>query len=473
MYEPAHRAAFGYGIIPWAFEEGIRSPLPPLTISLFFRVSESVFGGGPRVYITTARIALAVFSLTSVAAVYLAARRRSPSHGLIVGLVAAMWFELVYFASRPLLEAISLNFLFIATSIAWSRDHRFRRMEGAILGLCLAMTVLVRLEFAIPVLILLAWVAWSAPRATLIALALGASAPCLAFGIADWIVWGAPFASYVSAVRVNLFEGVASSFGVMGYGWYFSQLLTIYGVALTAILLALNVSGWAEHKLWTIIGVAIILSHSLIPHKEYRFVLPGFVSLVIAAALACSDLVVLYSQTFGASWGRKAHIVVIALWAAISCALALGPGFRSNLFRLRDDVSAALWLSDRTDLCGLLVYAELFPGYAFLHHNIPVYLSGYSRIELSEGLASVPQTQSFNFIVGPEILASRIEPTYRSQVCLTGLHSKPVCVFRRDGPCTPTGALVPALSQFAFGRYPPDMDWTIPAQQRRLNSREN
>ena len=62
MFEQAHRFAFGYGVIPWEFEEGIRSPLPPLAISVLFHLA-GAFGDSPRFYIAIVRLVLvAVFA---------------------------------------------------------------------------------------------------------------------------------------------------------------------------------------------------------------------------------------------------------------------------------------------------------------------------------------------------------------------------------------------------------------------------
>src|SRR6202012_5067785 len=101
IVEQSHRFAFVYGVIPWEFEEGTRSPLPPLAISGLFRLA-GLFGDGPRFYIATARIVLAAVSLLSVVALFFMGLRRGLTHAAIISVVAATWFELVYFSYRPL-----------------------------------------------------------------------------------------------------------------------------------------------------------------------------------------------------------------------------------------------------------------------------------------------------------------------------------------------------------------------------------
>src|SRR5579862_4627804 len=94
LFEQAHRIAFGYGIVPWEFRDGIRSPVLPYVLAGLFFVGDKVFGG-PEGYLLVARFALAASSLVGVAAVYRMGRRTSATHGVIAGLVAATWFELV------------------------------------------------------------------------------------------------------------------------------------------------------------------------------------------------------------------------------------------------------------------------------------------------------------------------------------------------------------------------------------------
>jgi phosphatidylinositol glycan class B len=57
-------------------------------------------------------------SLLVVASAYRMGLATSRIHALVAGVVAATWFELVYFSFRPLTEAISTDFLIAALSLA-------------------------------------------------------------------------------------------------------------------------------------------------------------------------------------------------------------------------------------------------------------------------------------------------------------------------------------------------------------------
>ena len=168
----------------------------------------------------------------------------------------------MYFSYRPLLEAISIEFLLVAISIVSCRKVGVSRWAASVFGFCIAVAVLLRIQFAIGGLILVLWVARGEEfRGRWLACALGALLPVAAFGLADWVAWGFPFESYFNSIRTNLFQGVASNYGIQPPTWYFTQALLIYSGAI-AILCALLLVSNRESVLWILIGTAIIFFHS-------------------------------------------------------------------------------------------------------------------------------------------------------------------------------------------------------------------
>jgi hypothetical protein len=460
MLEQAHRFAFGYGVIPWEFEEGVRSPLPPLAISGLFRLAE-LFGDGPRIYIATARFVLAAVSLLSVVALFFMGLRRSLTHAAIISVVAATWFELVYFSYRPLSEAMSVDFLLVAISIASYRSADISRWTAFIFGVCLAVAVLLRIQFAIGSLILIVWVAGHKEfRRQWLSSVSGALLPIAAFGLADWIDWGIPFVSYFNAIRVNLFQGVASNYGVQPPAWYFTHAVLLYSgviVVLGSLLLVPN----REAALWISIGAAIVLFHSAIPHKEYRFAFGGFACLIVAAAVNSAELSIKLSKTLKIDeW--KVVATTATIWILTSACLACGPGFASVWTRNQLSVQAAIALSDRRDLCGLFLYKLPATGYVFIHHNIPIYMSYYNHINLApeEGAVVEPDWASFNYVMAPRRSVQRFVPKFQIQTCIGGGDEFDPCVLRRSNSCADTAQMVPLLSEHQFGKHAGDV-WNM------------
>ena len=258
MFEQAHRIAFGYGIVPWEFRDGIRSPVLPYVLAGLFWVGERVFGG-PEGYLLVARSALAAISLLGVAAVYRMGQRTSQTHALMAGLVAATWFEIVYFAGRPLTEAVATTFLVVALSIASTPAERlgFRRL--AAIGFCLALALMLRVHLAPGLLVLAAWTGRLDLRGRWYPMALGGLLPLLVFGVADWLFWGSPFSSYVAALRIDLIDGKASSFGVESTAYYLEQLADTWAGVLPAMAALILLRARAS-ALWIAVALVIITS---------------------------------------------------------------------------------------------------------------------------------------------------------------------------------------------------------------------
>jgi Alg9-like mannosyltransferase family len=69
LFEQGHRWFFGYGLVPWEFRVGTRSPVMPFLLGLTFAAAEPVVGG-PEGYLLIAKLLLALSSLAGVVAVY-------------------------------------------------------------------------------------------------------------------------------------------------------------------------------------------------------------------------------------------------------------------------------------------------------------------------------------------------------------------------------------------------------------------
>ena len=333
LFEQAHRIAFGYGVVPWEFRDGIRSPVLPYVLAALFRISEPVVGG-PEGYLLVARAVLAAVSLLGVAAVYRMGERTSRTHALMAGVVAATWFELVYFAGRPLTEAVATTFLLVALSLASVPPQRlaFRRLVA--IGFCLGLALMLRIHLAVGLLVVAAWVGRFDLRGRWAPMALGGLAPLVVFGVADWLYWGAPFSSYVAALRIDLFEGKASIYGVESPAYFFEQLNDIWAGALPAMAALILLRARAS-ALWIMAALAIIACHMAIPHKEYRFVFPAFACLALVAAMGSADLIERIRRLPGPDRAGPALVGLgAALWVGTSAALAFAPGYMDELARI-------------------------------------------------------------------------------------------------------------------------------------------
>jgi hypothetical protein len=432
LLEQAHRIAFGYGVVPWEFRDGIRSPVLPYLLAGMFWVAEQLFGG-PEGYIVVARSALACVTLIGVAAVYRMGQRTSPTHALIAGLVAATWFELVYFAPRPLTEAVATTFLLTALSLSTidSEHLSFRRLFA--IGLCIGLALMLRVHLAPGLLVVAIWIGGRDVLGRWLPMALGGIIPLLVFGAADWAYWGVPFSSYVEALRIDLFDDKASKYGVELPSFFFTQLFDVWA-GVVPLMLGLIVLRWRTSAMWLAAALAIIAVHSAIPHKEYRFVIPAYACLVVVAAMGSADLIERLRKL--APQASRALVAGgAALWVGTSAALAFAPGYRDEWFETRDLIEASFELAHDPSLCGLLFYNDDWAttgGYAYLHRNVPIYALADDQDTAKDA------TEAFNAI----ILSRASIEDFSDDFTLVGCRGEEddddaVCIMKRVGECKP------------------------------------
>ena len=101
----------------------------------------------------------------------------------------------------------------------------------------------------------------------LLAWGLGLGLAIFLSGALDRLTWGGWFHSTWQNVYFNIFRGVNKVFGTQP--WYF-YLPTLVIASCWIFVLAAAVPG-RYRWLWLLVGI-VLISHSLIPHKEYRFI---------------------------------------------------------------------------------------------------------------------------------------------------------------------------------------------------------
>jgi hypothetical protein len=435
LFEQAHRIAFGYGIVPWEFREGIRSPVLPYVLAGLFWAGEKAFGG-PEGYLLFTRFVLAASSLAAVAAVYRMGARTSAMHGLIAGVVAASWFELVYFAARPLTEAVATTVLLVGLSLASPPEAKgFHRL--AAIGFCLGLALMLRVHLAPGLLAAAIFVGRRDFAARWWPMMVGGLVPVLIFAGADWLYWGAPFSSYAEALRIDLIDDKASSFGVEPPWFYAVELNEVWAGALP-VMATLAVLSWRSSALFIVAALAIIAGHMAIPHKEYRFVFPAFACLAVAAAMGSAHLIEHLRERMGSATASRAlATLAAALWVGTSAALAAAPGFADEWFEARNLIEASFKLAHMDDLCGLLFYNDDWAstgGYAHLHRDVPIY-----ALENDQETAQ-RSTAAFNAIVIARGSLDDFDPQFKLQEC-SGEEDDAVCIMTREGSCTPAPEL--------------------------------
>jgi hypothetical protein len=203
---------------------------------------------------------------------------------------------------------------------------------------------------------------------------------------------------------------------------------------------------WRAQALWIAVAVAIVASHSLVPHKEYRFVFPAFACLALVAAFGSADLIERLRARFPRR-GRAVLIAACAAWVAGSAALAAGPRYAFNWVTDRDLVNAEFVLYRQPTLCGLLLYS--YPwyelgGYAFLHRNVPIYRR-FSDVPLAV------EERAANFALVRRSELAELGPEYEAGACLGRGSPHDLCIVERRGECIADPSLPSLLDTRRLG----------------------
>lgn len=462
--EPAHRLVFGYGIVPWEFQLGMRSWILPGTIAGLMELSRLV-GDGPSYYLPLTATAFALLASAPIVCCFLWARRwYGPLPALAAALAVAVSPDLVYFGGRALTEVVAAHVLVIG---CWLLDPGYpvtsrRRLFAA--GLLFGLVCLLRIQLGPAVAILALWPLWRTWRTTLPPLLGGALAAIALGAVLDWATLGYPLASLGRSLLYNLVYGVGSEFGTEPWNFYFVAALSVW---LPVVVLALvAVFGARRMPALLLAAMVIVAVHSAIPHKEYRFIYPAAVLLAVLAGIGVGQLI---------QWGTRAlagrgisprialaaaAAVIVAYCGLTALQIWTGDAFAQLRARGHDNLLAESYTARLPGLCGIGLYGRtpgfdwtVYGGYTYLHRPVPM----YSPKDAADLTATAPAFDTLLYTVAPPPQLG-----FATLACFGK-----TCVARRAGSCVPQPmAPMPFPRGVLALRPPPEEFEALPASLR-------
>lgn len=364
--EPAWFRAHGYGVLAWEWRVGLRNWALPGVAAGLLRLADVLGLTHPVAYRTLLAVPQAALHGWMLWAVYrFAERRAGPGGGLFSALAVGLYGPVLLFAGRTLGESLSTAFLVVALE---ALDRTERPMRAGLLGgLALGLAVVARYGSAVMVLAALVWLAAGRRWRVLAFACLAGLGVALGLGALDAATWGRPFHSLLAYVDFNVLSGQAEKqFGASPPAFYLWPFLT--GVPLwvwAAALLGLRSlfrRRAVSLPLWCAgVYLAVITAT---PHKEERFLYPGLVLLVMAAAPAVADFL-----------RGLAQVRLREGLGALALAASGVTGHSYPPVDLRGDQFRAIVAATRDDGAhGLLIVNEGLwgaGGYFYLGKNIP------------------------------------------------------------------------------------------------------
>lgn len=439
--EPAHRLIYGTGLVPWEFVYGVRSWVLPGFIAGIMKAAR-VFGDGPGIYMPAIGMVFAALGATSALCAYLWGRRFYGSWGgIIAGMFTACWIDTVYFAARPLSEVVAAHLLIVGLYLAAPGYAVQGRARLILAGVVLGFAALLRIQIAPAVALFVLW-NWhdaAAPARRLPLLIAGGLVAAALFGAVDTVTWGWPGESLWRNVLINLWYGVSAHWGVEPWHYYLVAVLIYWGAA-TAVLLVLARLGALRLPALAVLALVIFVSHSMIPHKEVRFIYPAILLTVISAGLGLAQVVDWIADGFALrgmterSALRAAAVPVLALAVLTPAALAASPIYQAEWTREADVVRADRVIAAMRNVCGIELYGLHWTasgGYSLMHQNAPLYWQ-------DDAAWFAAHRDAFN-----TVMATHPLPANSGFTTVRCIHD--VCVAQRPGPCAPLPMIQPGV----------------------------
>ena len=431
--EQAHRLVYGSGLVPWEFQLGMRSWLLPGFIAALMELSR-VVGDGPDYYMPVVAGAFAVLAAMPAVCCFLWGRRLfGLSGGLVAGAVVAIAPELVYFGARTLSEVVAGHLLVISLYVlepGYRVTSRRRLFAG---GDLLGLVFLLRIQLAPALVVVALWTNWRAVGERGPAMLAGAVAVLAAAGILDILTLGYPLASVWRNFLYNVYYGASSTFGVESWHFYLRGELGVWGAV--AALLLLAALGARRMPLPFAAGVTILAVHSSIAHKEYRFIYPAVLLLMVLVGIGLAHIansVIQQLRIASVSEGVATlgcTTFVLLAWALASLTVWTRPTLATLRYSAHDNLLAASFVAREPPACGVGLYGldgddwANSGGYTYFHRPVPMY---WPKDEAA--LAA--------FAVGFDTLVYTKTPPeglgFTPQQCFGK-----VCVARRSGDCAP------------------------------------
>jgi len=444
-FEQGHRLAFGTGVVPWEFQDGIRSWLLPGLIAIAMRAS-AWFSDDPMVYIGLVRTLCVCLSMVVVLIGYRAGEREAGRMGgIVTGGFCAIWFDLVYFAPAVMTEVLAAHCA-IAALYLGQGERTARRVFwiGALFGIAICL----RYQYAPALAVAAVWqyrrdlTCWQW-------LFLGGASVLLPFsGVLDAITWGAAFQSIWLNFARNSLQGIAAAIGTEAPGYYLDYL-TIALLPLP-LLLGLAAIGATRFPALAIAAVATAAMHSLLPHKEVRFIYLALAAAPILIGLGATHVFRLLASRHGQRAITVAVPAFLALSAILSLYIATSPLSGRWMFQ-RGMVHAFLAAHREPRLCGLQVRdipSWRSGGYTYLNRDVPlmfdphipeVHLPGVPvslRFMVERTGGPVPQLRSpYSHVIAE---AAHAPAGFDRISCFPDdarLGEPELCLFRRPGGC--------------------------------------
>jgi hypothetical protein len=431
--EPAYRLVSGEGIVTWEYRYGMRGWLLPWLLAGPMALGEAV-GGSAFAGIVAARVAASAVGLIPVVAAWRLGRRTSPTHAIVAMAAMAFWYEQLVFSTHVLTETLATALFLGAAALIDERASRGRMIAG---GALIALAAIFRFQYGLAagifVLLVLRndWRRWSW-------LILGALPAAGISGAVDLAMGQWPFQWIWVNIQLNLIEGRASGYGVEAPAFFLQAIWGQWGLLTVPILLLAIMTGRTYRPL-LFAALFNLAAHSLIGHKEYRFVELSMAAIILLAAIGSVNGWRWIERRWGRSFAAApALIALVLIWAAASAWLGRGRPL-DRWFGERSVGPELAQLAGRDPrVCGIgtMTFEYWQLSRAYIGRDMPILLLDQVREPEANLKPPGRELASINAVIASS-RSGPLLPGYSAVRC-KGPEPYRRCLFTRPGGCQAT-----------------------------------
>jgi hypothetical protein len=439
--EPANRLIHGSGLVPWEYQVGARNWLAPGLIAGCMALGD-LFGPRPEAPFAAVSVLLCAVSLGPVVCAFLWGRRCAGFAGAVTaGLLAAVWYQLVYFSTHLLAETLATPPLVVGLYLLYPGEPVRSPRRLFVAGLLLGLAIVFRLQLAPAVGIAAIAVLWGEWRGRYPALLTGLATPLLLCGVLDWVTWGWPFQSFVLSVYYNMVTGVAAAYFGVGSPLYYAGLGWFAWGPVGLLIVPCALWGGRRLPLLLLVAAVIYIVHSVIGHKEERFVSPALPLIMILAGIGSVLAAGWLGRRASSAPLRRALLPAVPVgWAIASFLLATAPQRVWYWNHGRGSILAMRAINADPGACGVAVFPAFrwfySGGYTHLRPGLPLYAAG--------SLGDAGAARAFNYVI--TYRPADFSPLgYVQDRCWDDPADRlglvePICLWHRPGLCEPSTA---------------------------------
>jgi hypothetical protein len=434
--EPAHRLVFGNGVVPWEYRYGIRSWLVPLALSGPMRLGAWIAPEGAA-YLIAAKLALVLLSMLAIVAAAAIGAQTSRLHACFAAFVVAIWSECALFATQALTETIAVTFFLVGVALLYARRDTPLRLAAA--GALLALAIDIRFQYG-PAIGLFALLACGRDLRRWLWLPAGGVAVLVAAGALDAAMGQVPFGWIVENFRQNIIHG-RSHMWTDGPFFYPLALAASWSLWLLPIWHCTSLAA-KRYPALLACALANIAVHTLIAHKEYRYILLSTTIILLLAAIGTVDAMDRLAVRRGIARTRLLALAACG-WVIASLTVTTLAFPARTWAAATPGLESFAYLRAQPKLCGVALTGIDWTdtgGYAYLHRDVPLYMSDGS---MSTAAWIKANGASFDTLIAPIAGASLIPAPYMLDRCFDSggrFSDNNACVYRRPGSCDPAAA---------------------------------